>query len=146
VKEFENLLRIDKVIAMSLVYYFLGHSAEMFKIADLQGQVSLSGNGAIRQIAHDFLSVSYCNYVNVFTALRTLRYQDTSVPRHFESGTDTLRDWSRSVRTLNFSPEVSRDSAHYRRPVTLEHKVLRVDKFDATNVYNCYIPMPVVAL
>jgi len=25
-KNFENPLRIDKVIAMSLVYYFLGHS------------------------------------------------------------------------------------------------------------------------
>jgi len=28
VKNFQNLLRIDKVITMSLVYYFLGHSVE----------------------------------------------------------------------------------------------------------------------
>jgi len=28
VKNFENPLRIDKVIAMSLVYYFLGHRVE----------------------------------------------------------------------------------------------------------------------
>ena len=28
-KNFENLLRIDKVIAMSLVYYFLGHSVDI---------------------------------------------------------------------------------------------------------------------
>jgi len=30
-KSFENALRIDKVITMSLVYYFLGHSVDMIK-------------------------------------------------------------------------------------------------------------------
>jgi len=30
-KNFKNLLRIDKVIAMSLVYYFLGHSVDSAK-------------------------------------------------------------------------------------------------------------------
>jgi len=28
-KDFENQLRIDKVIAMSLLYYFLGHSGHL---------------------------------------------------------------------------------------------------------------------